>query len=735
MAIFLLTATYLCTWGVDVLLAQTQLATGQGMAQLEAKQQHREGQVFFADGDVDIRYKDMVLQADHVQYDSSTDQAVARDHVHFVQDTLDLHADRAELNLRTGQGTFEHVSGTEHIVRRPNPAILITPNPLTFRADLVERLNENTYRMHKAWLTVCEPQHPTWTFSASEATLHVDQRVAFVNANFRIFRVPLFYFPYTTAPAGRRVRQSGFLMPEIGNSKVKGFMLGDSYYWAPTDWADATAGAQLLSLRGWSENAQVRMRPSDNISLTADYDGLEDRLHEGGSSLGVKFSALLPDGWRAVADLNNLTSYIFRLEFAPTFNEAVNSEVTSSAFVTNNFGSYSINFAANDYKNFLTAQPQTAVVIRQAPEMRFQSVDQEPWKQLPIYFGFDVLADAASRSDTVIKTPAMVQRSMIAPSVTLPIDMGPWLHVTPTFTFRSMRYGAQQANGNVADEAIFRDTEEVGIDIRPASFERTWGTEASKWKHTIEPAVVYSYVTGVNNFGDFLRFDENDTLTDTNEVEYSITQRLFHRVGTKQSDELVSWKVVQKYYFDPTFGGALVPGQRNVFQALDSLTPFAFADEPRRFSPIVSDIKFSPGGSYDAEFRTDYDPLRHEFTTRELLFSLKARDDFKFSVASYAVNATPILQPPSDQIRATISYGDLNRRGWNGALSAGYDIRQRLVQNEVGQVSYNGSCCGLAFEYRRLTLGPVQRGNEYRASLVIANLGMFGNMRRREVIY
>lgn len=73
-------------------------------------------------------------------------------------------------------------------------------------------------------------------------------------------------------------------------------------------------------------------------------------------------------------------------------------------------------------------------------------------------------------------------------------------------------------------------------------------------------------------------FDETDTLKDTNEAEYSLTQRLYRRHGDSQSNEMVSWRVAQKYYFDPSFGGALISGQRNVFQALNSITPFAFAE-------------------------------------------------------------------------------------------------------------------------------------------------------------
>jgi len=35
-------------------------------------------------------------------------------------------------------------------------------------------------------------------------------------------------------------------------------------------------------------------------------------------------------------------------------------------------------------------------------------------------------------------------------------------------------------------------------------------------------------------------------------------------------------EITQRYYFDPTFGGALVPGQRNVLTATEDLTGIAF---------------------------------------------------------------------------------------------------------------------------------------------------------------
>ena len=67
------------------------------------------------------------------------------------------------------------------------------------------------------------------------------------------------------------------------------------------------------------------------------------------------------------------------------------------------------------------------------------------------------------------------------------------------------------------------------------------------------------------------------------------------KTGDDTPVDFLQWSIVQKHYFDPTFGGAIVPGQRNVFEALDSITPFAFAAGPRNWSPIVNDVKLTLG--------------------------------------------------------------------------------------------------------------------------------------------
>jgi LPS-assembly protein len=744
--------------------------------------QQKHGDLFIADDDVDIHYGDERLQADHVEYNEKTSESFARGHVRYDYNNEHLEADEAHYNVSTGHGTFTNVRGTVKIERRANPLILISQNPIYFQAPQVERLANDIYLISNGWITICDPQHPTWQFYAPHARIRLNKTIALVSANFRLYRVPLIWMPYATAPAGEKVRQSGILLPVISQSNSKGFVLGDALYLAPRPWFDVTAGAELLTKRGSAERGEFRARPFENTSIKYTYYGVIDRginepgpndstilEKQGGHQQQLEVQSLLPDGWRFVSDLNELSSLTFRLAFADSFGDAITSEVRSATFLTNNFRGFSLNFAALADKAFLSipitntitgvTTPAVSVSLRDAPEVRFGSVEQAPWQNLPIYFSLDAFAGALHRQDdTPINTAPFVPRTEFAPTVTVPLHFGSWLGVTTSATFRTTYYGdSYTATGLLSAQSITRNTGELTVDLRLPTLERFFDRSPleknkprKRYKHTIEPTITYHYVGGVSNFADFIRFDSDATLTDTNQVEYGLTQRLFVKTGDAQPQELLTWSILQEHYFDPTFGGAIVDGQRNVFEALSAISPFAFAFGTRNWSPIISDFKVTPGGLYDLEQILQYDPQIQRLVTVGTLLKVKPYSEFFATVAYFRLNDNPVeadlpltppqgfvafSQPLSNQVRALLGYGNLTRKGFNFTTGISYDFTNQILQSQLVQVSYNGSCCGLALEYRRINLGQVRTENRFTATFIIANIGSFGNLRRQEKIF
>jgi LPS-assembly protein len=225
-------------------------------------------------------------------------------------------------------------------------------------------------------------------------------------------------------------------------------------------------------------------------------------------------------------------------------------------------------------------------------------------------------------------------------------------------------------------------------------------------------------------------------LSNTTEAEISITNRFYAKRKDGRVDEVLSWQVTQRRFFDPTFGGAVIPGQRNVLLSSATLTGYAFLDGPRNYSPVVSSLRMMPDPRVGIEWRADYDPLRGHFVNSAI--SVDARISKFFVVAGHdQVHSAEVLAPNANQFRGLIGYGEGNKRGWNAAFSAYYDYRLGVMQYSTTQLTYNSDCCGFSVQYqRRAKVGTIlPPDNLFRVAFAISNIGSFGTLKRQERIF
>ncbi|MEO7142123.1 MAG: LPS assembly protein LptD, partial [Bryobacteraceae bacterium] len=328
-------------------------------------------------------------------------------------------------------------------------------------------------------------------------------------------------------------------------------------------------------------------------------------------------------------------------------------------------------------------------------------------------------------------TRQFVPREDFAPRVTTAFHWA-GISLMPSFTVRETGWGSSFQNGSVVGANILRNSRQVDVDLILPSLERTF--KAPKWmgdkvKHVIEPRVSYHYANGIGTFNDLIRFDETELLSNTNEVDVSVTNRLYTKKTGGQVNELLTWTVAQNRYFDPTFGGAVVAGQRNDLLTTAYLTGFAFVDGPRNYSPVSSEFRLNYKVNLD--WRTDYDPLRGHIVNSN--FSADTRfSDYFFSFGSSQIRSNPlVLSPSSNQIRGTVGIGNDNRKGWNAGMSAYYNLRQHLLQYTTVQVTYNTDCCGLSVQFRRFNIG-LRDESQFRVAFAVSNIGSFGNLRRQD---
>jgi LPS-assembly protein len=353
---------------------------------------------------------------------------------------------------------------------------------------------------------------------------------------------------------------------------------------------------------------------------------------------------------------------------------------------------------------------------------------------LPLYFSMQSSAGFLDRTQPDFETRQFVSRVDVNPELSTEIHWAGF-SLLPSFAIRETDYGSSLVNGVLSGQNVLRSARELNINLIAPSLERIF--EAPKWlgggklKHVIEPRVQYQYVDGINNFNRIIHFDENDLLSDTNQVTISIANRIYVKDKDGNVNEVFSWELSQARYFDPTFGGALIPGQRNVLLSSLELDGDAFLAGPRNYSPVVSSMRFQHIIGF--EWRVDYDPLLKHISNSS--FSADWRpSNFMISVGDNQVNTNPLVTPPSDQLRGTFGFGNNNRKGWNGAFSEYYDYKRHVLLYSLLQVTYNTDCCGISLEYRRFNIGT-RDDTQYKIAFAISNVGTFGNLKKQERIF
>ncbi len=815
--------------GLPVATVMEEPATGMRVT-TEADTESRTGPLIVLDGNVVLGYGDRRVEADHVEYNSDTGELTARGHLHASggKNHEEIRASHGEVNLRSQVGTFYDVSGSVGLKRTAGRMVYLSGNPFLFTGREVRKTGPESYAIVGGTVTTCRLPRPDWLLSAGLFKVDGEQARA-KNGVFRLLGVPLLWLPYVTHPTDTEGRQSGLLIPVIGQSSTKGTVLGEQAYIVLGRSSDLTVGAEYFSMRGWLDQVTFRHVGRGDDFAQAHYSQLFDRgftpangvyTNQGGEDLVFSGRHDFSPGTRIASDLEYLSSYVYREAFTENFNQAVSTDIVSTAFGQTTWDGYTASLEADRYQGLKRVEvpaTDTAVAIP-GQEIRLFHVPalelgatEHRLGGTPLEWAANVQAAGLKRVQPNFATGGVVERVDLHPTLAMPFGAGGW-RFRPSLGGRETVYSRSGEPVPDVDESSLRPVEvqhalgradvEAGVEVRAPVVERVFHTPfwdrvaRGPVKHTVEPFLDYRYVAGVDNFQRVLRFDDRDVVSDTNELEYGLTQRLFARSGGRsrrcgtageelggdgQQDgearsaenampaaiptalgsghalpgvavastagqcttrQLVSWTLAQKTFFNPGFGGAVVSGRRNILASTLDLSGVAFLTEPRNISPLVSRLQIRSTEFLDLEWDFDLDTGAKKFTSNNVL--LDVHRGVTFAGLSYArlnapgrsyVEGVNRLTSDFDQMRVLAGYGSPMKRGLSVAANAGLDLDRTQIQYAALQTSYNWNCCGFAVEYRKYELGSVRNENAYRFNFTLANIGTAGNLRRAERLF
>jgi LPS-assembly protein len=739
--------------------------------------------VFVYEGNVDARIGTYRLQADKVTVYEATNKVVAEGNVVFDQGDLQrITGSRAEWNYKTKTGFF--VNSTGYTNQTQDGTVMY------FTADSVERVSLDTIVVVNAEITACEDNVPKWSFRTRRAEIKTGDRVRIKTPTFRIKGVPVLFMPYASVSLKRRDRASGFLTPTFSGSGSKGFRLSNAYYQTLGRSADATLRSDIYTGRGLGFGLDVRTRANSRSFLNFGFYAVKDRIFgpkadaqhpdQGGSSLYVTGVHYFPNGWLAAADVNITSNLTFRQVFSDNIQLTISPDERSQVFVNKNFGDYSFNFLA---RSQVTSIPNVRIRTRELPSI---TLDKRPsalryFEKIPVYFSFEGGLEGVSRKETVedlglfrsqvngepIASPSIVQRLDLHPRFSVPFNFDGW-SVTATAGLRATYYSnsIDPATRLVLSRDVVRGYGEFELDVRPPALARNFYHKDNSFffRHVIEPYFIYRKITGNSSFERIIRFDSQDAVADTNEIEFGLTNRFFTRRSTEnvnpkaqketsnrqriplssQPYEALTITVRGKYFFDPYFGGALIPGERNQFYPINTFSGFTYGGVPRRFSPLNIEARYRPSKTLFADVRSDFDVQTKGLRDMSVTFGMTRPLFQAFQTFYYtrAIDLVPSLAQFADargkepgtvrgsQWSPSVFLGN-REKGLFGGLSFFFDFQHQPQQQKsslvssVATIGYSFDCCAVTIQTYTFDVG-LRKENRFVFSFRLNGIGTFG---------
>jgi LPS-assembly protein len=674
-------------------------------------------------GHVVITFRDMRITCEEAEYDEATREGTTTGPTRFSQNQQWFTCSRSEFNLAKQTGKFYDATG-------------YTDQQYLVQGKTVLKTGRDTYVVAQGSLTACLEKNPKWKFGVGGGTIRVDETARLRRVVFRLKGVPVLYFPYLIVPMQSKARNSGFLPIHYGNSNSKGKQFSLGYFQTLGPSADMTVYGDYFSLRGLGIGGIFRARPNQDTDIKVYAYGVNDKLDQGGALLVVDGVSQFKNGFRAVANVNVTSNFRFRQAFSEGFRSATISEEKTLLFATRNKDSYSANFS---FERSEVVSPEHPLVIQKSPAVEFLSLGK-PLGRLPLVFYLRAGADGLSRIDSVIDTPPLVPRLDFHPRLALRLPSLAGFSLLPTFGIRETYYGAhlsEDAQPAVITDGLHRQYTELDIELRTPELEKTYHSRRfGDFTHLIEPQITYRNIHGITSFRETIRFDDEDVIANTNEAEYGIVNRIIRRRETKpgfsQDFEFLSLKIAQKYYFDPTFGGAFLPGEPNQFYPLNTLTGFSATGMQRRLAPMSMSLRLTPKPGISWDVRGDYDTRLHRLRDGSIS-AVWQRAKYTMIGTYFNTNAIEPSLFQSHHIQGQFIYG-YEQHGFSASVTMSYDLQTKTLLNSNSRLNYAWDCCGASLVYQQFNLG-VRTESRFAFSFSLKGIGNFGTIRRPESLF
>ena len=632
------------------------------------------GDTYRAEGGVRLEQAGVSLLADSVTYSRLTGNALAEGEVLLQREGATVTADRLSMNLVSQRGQLD------------NAELFVKKGNFHARADAVEKTGPQEYRLKGGSFTTCDGEDPSWRFEASDVKLSLDELAYARNAVFYAGDVPILYTPFLIFPV-QRERQTGLLLPRLGQSSKKGLYIDQPFYWAVNQSQEVTFDLALESARGVGLGADYRyVRSGGSEGRLQGFGIFDSNQGRFRGELNQTHLELLRNT-TLVSDIHLLTDRDYYRDYGDFSGDYNRQLLVSTASFSHRWERYSLSGELR-YTEDLDA-PTNDETLQKLPEIKFIAAGE---KLGPLFFSMD------SRFVNFERREGLTGRRL---------ELHPRLayYAKPAQTVELSLYaGYRQRFYDGADAG----TEQVGQADAGGGLslplERIYG---GRLRHLMIPALEYGFVQSKND-DDAPFFDWDDRVLGQSIAWLSVTNFWTSKKslegGAVQYRDLLYLKIAQGYQFS---------GERR-----DLLT---LVDEGHKVTDLMLDGWYSPVDGVTLIADTRLNPVDVNLSTANFTAEVKADDKAAHIGYRYSRNALQYLE-------GSVAFPVT---GWLSASALGrYSFDKGGFLESRYSLEYKRQCWSVVLSYTdRPGTAEIPHNREFTVNFSLAGLGALGPVR------
>lgn len=429
---------------------------------------------------VSVQRADQWLWSERLDYDSSTGTMLSPGPLRFQSPALLAKAAHASWNE----------AGTSELA---DMQFQLRDGRGNGRAELARFDADGRTVLSTATFTSCNPDDPAWQLESGKIILDRENGIGRARrVALRLGDVPVLYLPYARFPIDDR-RQSGLLVPTLGNSNDAGYDLIVPYYFNLAPNYDATISPRFIRDRGAMLGGEFRyLGTSQHGEVEFSWLGSDDRTGERRTSFDWVHQGRIGQHWFLDSSLHDVSDQRYFEDFGQSLTSVATSLLPSHAYLRGRGSWWNASFggdrqqvtdprltpAVEPYRRLPRAQFELLTTNRTGPQFGLRS----EWVRFH--------KDAALNGDRLDLQPYMVW----------PFEGAAWF-VRPQLGYRYTGYELDRSVDASPSRALPLASVDAGL-----FFDRNAQFGGGGWTQTLEPRL-YALHVPYENQDDLPLFD------------------------------------------------------------------------------------------------------------------------------------------------------------------------------------------------------------------------------------